>query len=130
MTTGRLGGIALAAGAAMGATALCLFGFLGMAPAASGPAAGATVSQRARSFSPSLVTVSKGDVVSVVNDDLPAIHHVYVDADGFKFDSGDQAPGGRADIRFTEAGVFQVLCGIHPRMRMTVRVEERTAEAR
>lgn len=129
-TTGRQRGIAIASGAAICLAALCLVGVASLRPEAAERGPAATVSQRTRTFSPAIVTIGKGDTVAVVNDDAPAVHHVYVDDDRFRFDSGDQAPGSRTDIRFTEAGDFQVLCGVHPRMRMTVRVRERTAEAR
>lgn len=80
------------------------------------------VSQHDEQFSPGTLLLHAGDVVRVVNDDGMVHHHAYVDSPTFKFDSGDQAPGGHSDIRFTERGHFNVLCGIHPRMRLDVDV--------
>ena len=83
------------------------------------------VSQKGRAFQPGFVLLKRGDTIEVVNDDGDLLHHAYVDAPGFSFDSGDQEPGGRAQITFPVAGTFQVLCGIHPKMKLAVRVEER-----
>ncbi len=80
------------------------------------------VSQRGREFGPELLNIRRGDVVQIVNDDGDLSHHAYVASERFKFDSGDQEPGGRADIAFTVAGTFNVLCGIHPKMRLVVNV--------
>ena len=81
-----------------------------------------TVSQRGREFSPGRLDVKQGDVVHIVNDDEDLSHHAYIASDRFKFDSGDQEPGHDVDIPFTVAGTFNVLCGIHPKMRLTVNV--------
>ena len=80
------------------------------------------VSQRGREFTPGHLDVRQGDVVHIVNDDGDLSHHAYVASDRFKFDSGDQEPGHDVDIPFTAAGTFNVLCGIHPKMRLTVNV--------
>lgn len=80
------------------------------------------VSQHEEQFRPGTLVLHTDDVVRVVNDDGMVHHHAYVDSPTFKFDSGDQAPGGHSDIRFTERGHFKVLCGIHPRMRLDVDV--------
>jgi len=81
------------------------------------------ISQRGRKFNPGDVTLNKGDTLHIVNNDADLLHHAYVDAPGFKFDSGEQEPGTSVDIKFTEAGQFEVLCGIHPKMRLTVTVK-------
>ena len=52
------------------------------------------------------------------------MHHAYVDDPEFSFDSGDQEPGAKADIVFTKPGTFDVLCGIHPKMKLVVTVRE------
>lgn len=81
------------------------------------------VSQRGREFRPGLLNVKPGDVVRIVNDDGDLSHHAYVASERFSYDSGDQAPGASADIAFTVAGTFNVLCGIHPKMRLVVNVQ-------
>ncbi|WP_237482845.1 hypothetical protein [Lichenibacterium dinghuense] len=82
------------------------------------------VSQRGRAFLPGALTIHRGDTVEVVNDDGDLMHHAYIDDPDFSFDSGDQEPGAKADIVFTKAGTFNVLCGIHPKMKLAVTVRE------
>ena len=41
----------------------------------------------------------------------------------FKFDSGDQEPGSKTSVKFPVAGTFDVLCAIHPKMKLTVHVK-------
>lgn len=80
------------------------------------------VSQRGRAFLPGSLSIHQGDTVEIVNDDGDLMHHAYVDDPEFSFDSGDQEPGAKADIAFTKAGTFAVLCGIHPKMKLVVNV--------
>jgi plastocyanin len=81
------------------------------------------VSQRGREFTPPSLTVGKGDVVRIVNDDGDLSHHAYIAAPDFNFDSGDQDPGRDVVVRFDVPGTFNVLCGIHPKMRLVVTVK-------
>jgi len=81
------------------------------------------VSQRGREFMPGTLNVKPGDIVHIQNDDEDLSHHAYVASEQFKFDSGDQEPGRNVDITFTVPGTFNVLCGIHPKMRLTVQVK-------
>jgi plastocyanin len=81
------------------------------------------ISQKGREFRPGTITIKRGDSVQVVNDDLDLRHHAYVDADNFKYDSGDQEPGSKANIAFPVAGDFDVLCAIHPKMKLLVHVK-------
>ena len=81
-----------------------------------------TISQKGREFHPGEITIKRGDAVTIVNDDADLIHHAYVDSPKFSFDSGDQEPGSKTDITFPVAGDFDVLCAIHPKMRLSVHV--------
>ncbi len=81
------------------------------------------VSQRGREFTPASLTIRRGDVVRIVNDDGDLSHHAYVAAPNFNFDSGDQEPGHDTLVVFDVPGTFNVLCGIHPKMRLTVTVQ-------
>lgn len=83
------------------------------------------ISQKDQAFKPNSVTIPQGSVLDIVNDDGDLLHHAYVDSDRLKYDSGDQEPGQTASISFDSAGTFQVLCGIHPRMRLRVTVSPR-----
>lgn len=82
-----------------------------------------TVSQKGREFHPDALTIQRGDTIIIVNDDGDLRHHAYVDSAKFSFDSGDQEPGSRTPITFPVAGDFDVLCAIHPKMKLTVHVE-------
>ena len=80
------------------------------------------ISQKGREFRPGLISIKRGDNVQIVNDDLDLRHHAYVDSNNFKFDSGDQEPGSKTNIAFPVAGDFDVLCAIHPKMKLVVHV--------
>ncbi len=81
------------------------------------------VSQKGRQFKPGEMTINKGDAVLIVNDDGDLRHHAYIDSDTLKFDSGDQEPGSKTSISFPTAGAFEVLCAIHPKMKLVVHVK-------
>ena len=85
-------------------------------------ASGYVVSQKGRAFQPGSLVIARGDTLTIVNDDSDLLHHAFIEADNFSFDSGDQEPGSRTPVTFTERGTFQVLCGIHPKMKLMVRV--------
>ncbi|HEY6832925.1 MAG TPA: hypothetical protein VI251_10585 [Pseudolabrys sp.] len=82
-----------------------------------------SVSQKGREFRPGDLTISRGDTVVIVNDDGDLRHHAYIDSDKFSFDSGDQEPGSKTSITFALPGDFDVLCAIHPKMRLAVHVK-------
>lgn len=81
-----------------------------------------SVSQRNRTFTPDSLQLERGTVVRIVNDDR-VTHHIYVYSTGMNFDSGEQPIGQTVDLRFDRAGVFDVLCAIHPTMRLRVTVK-------
>jgi plastocyanin len=81
------------------------------------------VSQKGREFQPGQVTIKRGETIQIVNDDADLLHHAYVDADNFKFDSGDEEPGSKTGITFPVTGTFDVLCAIHPKRKLTVTVK-------
>ena len=106
--------------AAVLATCALLIGFWTLAGVAG---AQYIVSQKGREFRPHEITLNRGETITIVNDDADLRHHAYIDADNFKFDSGDQEPGSRTNITFSVAGTFDVLCAIHPKMKLTVHVQ-------
>jgi plastocyanin len=82
-----------------------------------------SVSQKGREFRPSEISVKRGETIEIINDDLDLLHHLYLRNPAFSFDSGDQAPGSKFSIAFPQAGIFTVLCAIHPKMKLRVTVE-------
>ncbi|TXM64813.1 plastocyanin [Methylobacterium sp. WL120] len=85
-------------------------------------ASGHLVSQKGRAFQPNSLVITRGDTITIVNDDSDLLHHIYIESDAFNFDSGDQVPGSRTPVTFEKNGTFVVLCGIHPKMKLIVRV--------
>ena len=81
------------------------------------------ISQKGREFMPTEITISRGETIQILNDDGDLLHHSYVESSRFSFDSGDQQPGSKTKITFTEAGDFNVLCAIHPKMKLLVHVK-------
>jgi plastocyanin len=82
-----------------------------------------TVSQKGREFHPNTLTIARGETIVIVNDDGDLRHHAYVDSDKFSFDSGDQEPGSKTPLTIPVAGDFDVLCAIHPKMKLVVHVK-------
>ncbi len=82
-----------------------------------------SISQKGREFHPGEISIKRGDTIEIVNDDADLIHHAYIDSPKFSFDSGDQEPGSKTDVTFPVAGDFDVLCAIHPKMRLVVHVQ-------
>ncbi len=80
------------------------------------------ISQKGRAFMPASVEINRGDTLAIRNDD-EYIHQAYVASPTFSFDSGEQDIGQTVHITFPVAGTFQVLCAIHPKMRLDVVVK-------
>ena len=95
---------------------------VGLSTAASLSASGYLVSQKGREFTPKEVTLARGEGLTVVNDDADLRHHAYISSEKFSFDSGDQEPGSKTNIVFPVSGTFEVLCAIHPKMKLVVHV--------
>ena len=80
------------------------------------------VTQKDRDFDTHSLTIAVGDTVEFINED-PFLHQIYTERPGFSFDSDEQSPGELISVRFSAAGTYDVRCGIHPRMLLTVHVE-------
>ncbi|MDI1262833.1 MAG: plastocyanin/azurin family copper-binding protein [bacterium] len=86
-------------------------------------AANQMIYQKGRVFSSENVSVKKGAALTFVNDDtIP--HNIMSATKGSEFNLGSQAPGMSTDVTFKEAGDIQVICAIHPRMKMMVKVTD------
>lgn len=80
------------------------------------------ISQKGKRFGPQDVALWIGEHITIVNDDDNFVHQAYIETEEFSFDSGDIEPGAKAVITFPKEGDFTVLCGVHPKMKLTVRV--------
>jgi cytochrome c peroxidase len=90
--------------------------------ASAAPVSTTQVGQKARKFTPSAVALRPGQSLTIVNDDVRT-HTVSIAGAQTTFSSEAMEPGDRVVLPFKEAGAFQVICGIHPEMRLDVTVE-------
>jgi plastocyanin len=81
-----------------------------------------TVDQRGLAFSVGSLTLKKGDIVNFTNNDSTS-HNILVVGEGVRLNSGLQAPGVTFKAPFLKSGSYQVICGIHPRMKIAVAVK-------
>jgi plastocyanin len=79
------------------------------------------IHQQGRVFSAESVTVKKGEALTFLNDDSVP-HNIMSASKGNEFNLGSQPPGSSVDVTFKETGDVAVICAIHPRMKMTVKV--------
>jgi len=84
-------------------------------------AADKMIGQKGKVFSETEVTVKVGESLIYMNDDSVA-HNILSTTAGNEFNLGSQEPGASSPAKFKAAGDVKVLCAIHPRMQMTVRV--------
>lgn len=80
------------------------------------------IDQIDRMFDRKAVAIEEGDTLRFTNRD-EFLHQIYVETDGFSFDSDEQAPGEMIEVTFPRRGDYEVRCGIHPRMSLAVSVE-------
>src|SRR5215468_10769647 len=86
-------------------------------------AATEVIHQQGRVFSAESVSIKKGASLTFLNDDSVP-HNIMSASKGNEFNLGSQAPGSSTDVTFKENGDVAVICAIHPRMKMTVKVVE------
>ena len=86
-------------------------------------AATEVIHQQGRVFSVESVTIKKGEMLTFLNDDSVP-HNIMSTSKGNEFNLGSQPPGTSTDVTFKEAGEVQVICAIHPRMKMMVKVND------
>jgi cytochrome c peroxidase len=90
--------------------------------AAADAVATSTVSQKDRRFTPNAILLKVGEVLRILNDDTRT-HNVRVDGQGMSFNSDGQNPGDTVTIGFDRPGHYDVICGIHPEMRLSIDVK-------
>lgn len=93
-------------------------------PLAGGPIIPATMLraqmiQRDKTFSPHVLPILVGTVVSFPNYD-PIFHNAFSNYNGQIFDIGLYAPGTTRAISFSREGVVRVFCNIHPTMSAVI----------
>ena len=86
-------------------------------------AANLTITQKGRLFSSESVTIKKGNSLTFVNDDTVP-HNIVSTSTGNEFNLGSQPPGAATDVTFKEPGDAQMICAIHPRMKMRVKITD------
>ena len=80
-----------------------------------------TISQKGKVFSESEIAIKVGDTVVFVNDDN-VFHNVLSTHAENKFNLRSLKPGSSTPVTFKAAGEVQVLCAMHPSMKMLVKV--------
>jgi cytochrome c peroxidase len=80
-----------------------------------------TVSQKDRRFTPGAILLKVGEALRILNDDTRT-HNVRLDGANASFNSDAQSPGDTVTIGFDKPGHYDVICGIHPEMRLSVNV--------
>jgi plastocyanin len=81
------------------------------------------VTQKGRLFSVDSITIKKGDTLTFFNDDTVP-HNIMSTSTGSEFNLGSQQPGSSTPVSFNSAGEFNVICAIHPRMKLAVKVTD------
>jgi len=79
-----------------------------------------TIGQAGKKFSEDVLTVAVGDTVVFKNDDTVKHNIIIVK---MRFNSGMQDPGKDAELTFDKAGSFKVRCGMHPKMKLTIKAQ-------
>jgi plastocyanin len=82
-----------------------------------------TITQKGRVFSSESVAIKKGEALTFVNDDTVP-HNIVSTSKGNEFNLGSQPPGASTDVTFKDTGEALVICAIHPRMKMTVKITD------
>jgi plastocyanin len=95
----------------------------GAATAAVAATAERSITQKGKVFSESEVAIRKGETVVFVNDDTVS-HNIMSTTAGNQFNLGSQAPGMSTPVTFDKSGEIAIICAIHPRMKMSVKVSD------
>jgi plastocyanin len=82
-----------------------------------------TIMQKNKTFSESELELKKGDSLVFVND-VVVVHNIMSTTAGSEFNLGSQSPGASTSVTMKSAGDVTVMCAIHPRMKLTVKVKD------
>jgi len=87
---------------------------------AAGNAKEHTVTIKGFKFSPANITIKAGEMVVFTNED--GAPHTAT-ADNGAFDTGRLGKGGSKSVEFSEAGIFEYFCDVHPSMKAKITVQ-------
>ena len=82
-----------------------------------------TITQKGKKFSEASLSIAKGDTLVFVNDDNVA-HNIYSQSANNEFNLGSVTPGNSVPVTFDKSGDVDILCAIHPLMKMKVKVSD------
>lgn len=80
-----------------------------------------TIHQKGKVFSQTELAIKAGDALVFENDDVVA-HNVMSTTPGNTFNLGLLKPGTATPVTFKTPGDIQVICAIHPSMKLSVKV--------
>lgn len=81
------------------------------------------IDQKEKEFSKTEITIKPGDSLTFKNSDS-VTHNVFSNSKVNPFTIKVQKPGESSTIEFKDAGVTEVRCAIHPKMKIVVTVKE------
>lgn len=84
-----------------------------------------TIVQKDKKFMPRQLDIKVGDTLVFVNEEKKRRHNVYTKSPDYKYVKvRKQKPGNKDSVVITNAGTLEVLCALHPKMKLTVNVTE------
>lgn len=81
-----------------------------------------SVDQHNLSFNMPVLTMNGAGVVAFTNNDTTS-HNILISGEGVNLNSGLQSPGVTFKAPMAKPGTYNVTCGIHPKMKMTIVVK-------
>ena len=82
-----------------------------------------TIEQKDRQFSQIEITIKPGASIVFTNSD-EITHNVFSNSKDNAFNIKVQTPGNSSTVTFTNEGVTEVRCAIHPKMKLLVTVKK------
>lgn len=80
------------------------------------------IDQKGLMFSVPMIEIKKGAAIIFKNSDNTS-HNILIRGNGVVFNSGLQPPGVIFKAPFRKTGTYDIFCGIHARMKMSVIVK-------
>ena len=80
------------------------------------------IGQKGQMFSEEAVSIKAGDTIKFMNDDNIS-HNVMSKGPSGNKNAGLQKAGDATSITYDKAGEHEVVCGIHPKMKLHVKVD-------